>query len=417
MNGAQTVVDGVVERLWGWRVGANERFTFTAADLSRVETALACLLTPLDYPSLDAWRADVSRTVGALVGADAVLFALSAPTTDWHGGSVAEDASAVAERRLYTDDLSLDQQARWLALDTDEDHSNEVSAKRQQVVVTQDELVAAAGGFHAYLADRATQEFYLPNRLLDTISLAHWGDRAVTSARLMMHRDRRGTVRFGPEGKALLRLLSAAFHAGTTMISVVGARRRALAGVLDQLGVLAMIADEQGRIVHETPAWRAEAVNPAWRTLERTACALARTCAGIARVAASRPRSRTTYDLLDAARATSLTTRIADRHYRITATLAPAVLSPDGGPAGVIVHAAPLSPAYVSDVELVERFSLTVREIQVARHVTLGRTTKEIAAELNLSPHTVARHLERVFVKLGVHTRAAIGHVLGHPSR
>jgi DNA-binding CsgD family transcriptional regulator len=50
---------------------------------------------------------------------------------------------------------------------------------------------------------------------------------------------------------------------------------------------------------------------------------------------------------------------------------------------------------------------LTAREIEVLRLVTAGKTNRAIAAELYLSDHTVRRHLQNIFAKLGVSTRAA----------
>jgi DNA-binding NarL/FixJ family response regulator len=50
---------------------------------------------------------------------------------------------------------------------------------------------------------------------------------------------------------------------------------------------------------------------------------------------------------------------------------------------------------------------LSDREVEVLRHVTLGRTNREIAAQLVLSEKTVARHLSNIFDKVGVSTRAA----------
>ena len=41
------------------------------------------------------------------------------------------------------------------------------------------------------------------------------------------------------------------------------------------------------------------------------------------------------------------------------------------------------------------------------RLVAAGSTNREIAARLYLSEHTVARHLQNIFVKLGVSSRAA----------
>jgi DNA-binding NarL/FixJ family response regulator len=50
---------------------------------------------------------------------------------------------------------------------------------------------------------------------------------------------------------------------------------------------------------------------------------------------------------------------------------------------------------------------LTAREVEVLRHVARGKTNREIAAELVISEHTVARHLNNIFAKLDVATRAA----------
>jgi two-component system, NarL family, response regulator DevR len=49
--------------------------------------------------------------------------------------------------------------------------------------------------------------------------------------------------------------------------------------------------------------------------------------------------------------------------------------------------------------------SLTAQECRLLAEVAKGKTDKEVAAELGLSPKTARNYLDRIFTKLGVHTR------------
>jgi DNA-binding CsgD family transcriptional regulator len=54
-----------------------------------------------------------------------------------------------------------------------------------------------------------------------------------------------------------------------------------------------------------------------------------------------------------------------------------------------------------------EPFGLSPREIEVLRLLATGRTDREIARDLFISPRTAQGHVARVFDKLGVNTRTA----------
>ena len=50
---------------------------------------------------------------------------------------------------------------------------------------------------------------------------------------------------------------------------------------------------------------------------------------------------------------------------------------------------------------------LTVREVDVLRLIARGHTNKQAASELGISPKTVGTHVEHIYAKAGVTTRAA----------
>jgi DNA-binding CsgD family transcriptional regulator len=60
----------------------------------------------------------------------------------------------------------------------------------------------------------------------------------------------------------------------------------------------------------------------------------------------------------------------------------------------------------VADTRLREA-DLTRREIEVLSWLAKGKTNRDIGDILGLSPRTVNKHLEHVYAKLGVETRAS----------
>jgi two-component system, NarL family, nitrate/nitrite response regulator NarL len=52
--------------------------------------------------------------------------------------------------------------------------------------------------------------------------------------------------------------------------------------------------------------------------------------------------------------------------------------------------------------------SLSPRELAIARLIAKGLPNKSISDILEISPYTVATHLRRIFIKLGVSSRAAM---------
>lgn len=56
---------------------------------------------------------------------------------------------------------------------------------------------------------------------------------------------------------------------------------------------------------------------------------------------------------------------------------------------------------------LVRKFMLTLREAEVLSWIARGKSNSDIAEILCISPRTVHKHLERIFVKLGVDSRSS----------
>ena len=56
--------------------------------------------------------------------------------------------------------------------------------------------------------------------------------------------------------------------------------------------------------------------------------------------------------------------------------------------------------------------ALSAQERVIAELAAAGHSNKQIASQLYLSPRTVGAHLYRIFPKLGVTSRAALGQAL-----
>jgi DNA-binding NarL/FixJ family response regulator len=57
--------------------------------------------------------------------------------------------------------------------------------------------------------------------------------------------------------------------------------------------------------------------------------------------------------------------------------------------------------------------SLSARQSEVASLIASGATVKEVAGRLGISVHTARRHVEHVYRRLGLHSRAEVARVMG----
>jgi len=59
------------------------------------------------------------------------------------------------------------------------------------------------------------------------------------------------------------------------------------------------------------------------------------------------------------------------------------------------------------ELALQQKFELTLRESEVLKWIARGKSNRDIADILNLSPRTVNKHLDNIYAKLGVENRTA----------
>ena len=202
----------------------------------------------------------------------------------------------------------------------------------------------------------------------------------------------KGVRPFDDKALAMLRLLQPALAVGIEMRQRFAKRRAEFLSVLDAMREGLMLVDATSRVLHETPAiarilsdeWERDRVRSAMLACARSLNAARRACGS--------------------------ELRTAQHRYRIRGCYAGEELA---GSSTVLVAIERVGPVPApDDTALKLRFGLTPREIQVTRLLAAGRRNDDVAASLQISPHTARRHTERVLAKLGASSRAAVGALL-----
>jgi DNA-binding CsgD family transcriptional regulator len=102
--------------------------------------------------------------------------------------------------------------------------------------------------------------------------------------------------------------------------------------------------------------------------------------------------------------ATHLATRVRGSSGRwLRATAIP--MQGDDGSVAVMIE--PARPGDITHI-LLESYGLTEREAEIVMLIARGLATKDIAAELSLSAHTIRDHIKAIFGKAGVSTRGEL---------
>ena len=108
------------------------------------------------------------------------------------------------------------------------------------------------------------------------------------------------------------------------------------------------------------------------------------------------------------ARASRSSTHVATRVHGTSGVWRRVTAIPMEGGSGFV--GVMIEPARAADLTpiLLEAYGLTEREIEIVTLLARGLATKEIAADLNISPHTVRDHVKAIFAKTGFNTRGEL---------
>jgi DNA-binding NarL/FixJ family response regulator len=350
----------------------------TDADRQHLAAASEVMLRPFEHASPVDYLVSIAREIAPLVGA----FAAMSGTRDPDGVvGLASAEWSDAERAEF---------AKWKLRDEGTNRAVHLNSD----VVTMRELVG--DDWDGYNNDPMVNEWYRPHGIGDVIAyFAYWPeDDAVASVEF--HGTEFGLPRFGPEGRFLLSLLQPSFRAGMRLLYTVGQLRQTVASDMDEIGVPICVCGRDGRIHHISSKVRSMlAAEP-----EREA--ILDSIRGVAGQVLAR---RSAASRRSGAHAVHEVVRTASRRYRLSAALA--THSMHFGRTDVLVAVAELGgDAEAADLATASGFS--PRERQVATLIGRGLSNAAIARVLDLSPHTVKRHTERVLAKSGLPTRTAL---------
>jgi DNA-binding response OmpR family regulator/DNA-binding CsgD family transcriptional regulator len=158
---------------------------------------------------------------------------------------------------------------------------------------------------------------------------------------------------------------------------------------LDAAGRFLLAADREGRVLWSTPQ--------ATRLIEQASGA-----SGIALPPAVTQWLRACADNPATTRQASLTAAFhADGQHRLQVTYIGQV-GPDEQLLRLVAE-----QSGSDEILLRERLALTAREAEVLLWLSRGKSNRDIAEILGLSPRTINKHLEQMFEKLGVENRAS----------
>lgn len=363
------------------QVADGAALSLNSRDVRRLQHAAGILASPLAFATTDDWRRAVTAEIKPLLGADLASFLLPTAATPM----MSEDQLPTSVHEYPRIKSELDARFGF-------------PRRELELRVWSRDLLWASwleelyGGWYY-------NEYIRPLRCFDAVAMTVDVPGSALNAALYCHHERETGPRFGARGLAVLGILYPAFAAGTRAVATFDAHRQVLGRTIDALDIPCALYTAEGACMHATPALRALLADAQLGPLLRqTMCAAARAVG---------------YDLRDAAAprlkepdAVACVVRDRGMTYRLLVTSVG--VEGVGSSAILLVRVTSSQPLLPSEAMLRQQYGLTTREAEIARYIAEGLTSHAIADRCGLSPHTVRRHTERVFARLGVHSRAAV---------
>jgi DNA-binding CsgD family transcriptional regulator len=366
------------------------RFPLTPRAHDALHAAFAVLLTPLDSVDAESWRGEVGTVLSSLLGADRSAFQLDIPgvpiiySEDYPQATLddyVEHYHSVDVGRKRREELGLEVWNRW-----------RLHGPRQR----------------KFKESEIHQDFLAPNRIFDSMGITTDVPGASHPATLFFHSEKAGMPQFGERGVSLLKLLLPAFKAGVRDLVRYSHHRESLGRHLDSLTEGIRICDLSGHTVHQNPAFSAAlALERAPDKVEGAIWEIVHTLIGFSRDSGGHRAAVAPVAAVAGQRLTQpVSTPTAN--YEVSGTFLGRELL--GAELRIVVTLHRLAPhTALSDAALQERYALTARELEIARQLAHGQTTKEVAQACGISLHTARRHTEKIFHKLGVSSRSQVG--------
>jgi len=352
----------------------------TDKDIAKINEIGKLLINPLEFASLDDWRAEVSQRLKEILGADKCVFQF--PSLD---GSL-----------FYTKDYDINAINEFPDRVSHLDKRYDLWNKAINFGVF-DRKMLFGNNLKEVIKDEYYTNYVRKIRAFDSlimcVKLGYEVD-ARDGAMIMFHHDNESGPFFGVREMNLLRLLKHCFDYGVQAVYKLQPYRLNFGIIMDTLPDGVVLLDHRGKLLHFNSALKKikESSNKIewnlfWNNILHYGSEIVKNTNII--------NNKTKKIQCD----------ISGNIYDVLF-----VLLNDNVVAGkrcvVILVSEKINSINLSDLQV--RFKLTPKEAEVTRLLAKGLPNKEIAQQIGLSPHTIRRHTEHIFEKLGINSRAEV---------